>query len=55
MSDCLQGGRCGIYGANSPEWVISMQVRLLYQSEFYDELPILSPLAALFITDLPDV
>lgn len=32
MSDCLKGGRCGIYGANSPEWVISMQVRLLYQS-----------------------
>jgi hypothetical protein len=29
MYGCLQGGRCGIYGANSPEWVISMQVHLL--------------------------
>lgn len=22
----MQGGRCGIYGANCPEWVISMEV-----------------------------
>lgn len=22
----MQGGRCGIYGANCPEWIMSMQV-----------------------------
>nr|XP_029119085.1 long chain acyl-CoA synthetase 4 [Elaeis guineensis]XP_029119086.1 long chain acyl-CoA synthetase 4 [Elaeis guineensis] len=24
-----QGGRCGIYGANCPEWIISMEVLVL--------------------------
>jgi hypothetical protein len=23
----LQGSRCGIYGANSPEWIITMEVK----------------------------
>jgi len=26
----LQGGRCGIYGVNCPEWVISMEVFSLH-------------------------
>ena len=24
----MQGSRCGIYGANSPEWIITMEVNL---------------------------
>jgi hypothetical protein len=23
----MQGSRCGIYGANSPEWIITMEVK----------------------------
>ncbi|KAH0910613.1 hypothetical protein HID58_033934 [Brassica napus] len=42
-----EGGKCGIYGANCPEWIISMEVKLLMQAcnahglycvPFYDTL-----------------
>jgi hypothetical protein len=31
---CSQKGRCGIYGANCPEWFIAMEVRIYYATCF---------------------
>jgi hypothetical protein len=40
----LQGGRCGIYGANCPEWVVSMQVCLISHSTWLHTVTVFSPL-----------